>query len=95
MKKMTDASEIRKMIRAGLENNSVLVGANESLKALRAGKAKLVVYATNCPPKLKNDIDYYKNVAGQTVIAGFDGNSVELGTFCGKPFTISVLAVTA
>ncbi len=83
--------EIRKDLKTALEKDKVVIGMNESLKAAAAGNVKVIVYAANCPPDLRDRV----KAAAAKAKAGveqFDGNSIELGTFCGKPFAVSVLA---
>ncbi|MBI4167861.1 MAG: ribosomal L7Ae/L30e/S12e/Gadd45 family protein, partial [Candidatus Aenigmarchaeota archaeon] len=47
--------------------------------------------AANCPSTLRERL---KTVAAaqKIEVEQFDGNSVELGTMCGKPFAVSILA---
>ncbi len=83
--------EIRKELRAALEKGKVVIGTKESLKAAESGKVKTLVYSANCPPALRERL---KTVAAaqKIEVEQFDGNSVELGTMCGKPFAVSILA---
>lgn len=83
--------EVRKELKSALEKGKVVIGTKESLKAAGAGKIKTLVYAANCPSTIRERL---KSVASvhKVEIEQFDGNSVELGTMCGKPFAVSVLA---
>ncbi len=83
--------EARKDLKNALEKGKIIIGVNESIRAVGAGKAKAVVYAANCPSDIREQV---KNAAkdGKADVEQFDGNSVELGTFCGKPFAVLVLA---
>ncbi|MBI4177449.1 MAG: ribosomal L7Ae/L30e/S12e/Gadd45 family protein [Candidatus Aenigmarchaeota archaeon] len=83
--------EIRKELKNALEKNKVIIGAEESFRAVGAGKAKTLVYAANCPVVLREKLKTVA-VANKAGVEQFDGNSVELGTMCGKPFAVSVLA---
>jgi large subunit ribosomal protein L30e len=74
-----------KVIRTG----DVKIGANSTIDAVSKGNAKMVVIADNCPEEVKKALEN-KNVP----VYVYPGTSVDLGkTACGKPFTISVLAV--
>jgi large subunit ribosomal protein L30e len=84
--------DIKKTIREGLEKNLVVMGTKESMKALKDGKVSMITYSTNCPKQTKEEIQRYAKLSKSECI-DFSGNSSELGTFCGKAFRISVLAV--
>ncbi|MFH0889563.1 MAG: 50S ribosomal protein L30e [Candidatus Aenigmatarchaeota archaeon] len=83
--------EIRKDLKTALEKNKVVIGTNESLKVAMSGSAKVVVYAANCPSDIRERVKAAA-VKQKFDVEQFDGNSIELGTFCGKPFAVSVLA---
>ncbi len=84
-------ADTRKIVRTALESRKVVFGANESIKALKGGKAAQVVVSKNCPTDVRDRI---KSASPEAVVMEFDGNAVELGIFCGKPFSIAVLAIT-
>ncbi|MBI3413514.1 MAG: 50S ribosomal protein L30e [Candidatus Aenigmarchaeota archaeon] len=83
--------EIRKELKNALEKGKVAIGTKESLKAAGNGKAKTLVYAANCPSEIRARLKKAA-VTHKIEVEQFDGNSVELGTMCGKPFAVSVLA---
>ncbi|MBI1971704.1 MAG: 50S ribosomal protein L30e [Candidatus Aenigmarchaeota archaeon] len=83
--------EIRKELKTALEKGKVIMGEKESVRAAGAGKVKTLVYAANCPVTTREKLKLIAT-AHKIVIEQFDGNSVELGTMCGKPFAVSVLA---
>ncbi len=85
---MDVASEIRKAVETG----KVILGAKQTLKALKIGKAKAVIIAKNCPDTIKKDVAYYAKLAG-TPLYVFEGDNKALGTVCGKPFSVSTMAV--
>jgi len=60
------------------------VGLRSVRQTARAGKARLVVVASNCQEDLSG--------LGSKVIA-FPGTNAELGSACGKPFSVSALAI--
>ena len=50
------------------------------------GKAQMVVISRNCPSaELRGDIGVKVHV--------FEGNNMELGAMCGKPFSVSALVI--
>lgn len=46
-----------------MKSGKYTLGYNSSLKALRSGKAKLIIIANNCPPLRKSEIEYYAMLA--------------------------------
>ena len=69
-------------IKSILKKNKVLYGFRESKKALKSGKAENIIIASESIGK-----EQFKGPLE------FNGNSKELGTVCGKPFNVSVIAV--
>lgn len=84
--------DIGREIRKAAETGKVVFGTEKSLKAVKTGEAKLVIVAENVPQSVREDIEYYSQLSGLT-IRSYEGSGVELGTLCGKPFIISVIAV--
>ncbi len=83
-------ADVRKIVRAALESEKVVFGANESIRALKKNKAVQIIVSRNCPANVKDRI---KAASSETVVMEFDGNAAEFGIFCGKPFSIAVLAI--
>lgn len=75
-----------------MRSGKVALGYKQTLKALRNGKAKLVIVAVNTPPIRKSEVEYYSMLA-KTGVHHFTGTNNELGTACGKYFRVSCLAV--
>ncbi|MDK2893109.1 50S ribosomal protein L30e [Methanohalophilus sp.] len=72
-----------------IRTGKVKIGANSTIDAVAKGEAKMVVVADNCPAELKEKLED-TNVP----VYVYPGTSVDLGrSACGKPFTISALAV--
>ncbi|KUK04890.1 MAG: large subunit ribosomal protein L30e [Methanosarcinales archaeon] len=79
---------LNKELMSAVKTGKVLLGSKQSLKAVSAGNAKLVVVASNCPPSVKRRLE-----EANVPIIRFDGTGVDLGTVCGKPFAIAALAI--
>ncbi len=75
-----------------LKTGSVVIGSKKTIKLAKLGKTKLVVIARNAPPEVKKDLIYYAKLANIPVYE-FPGTNMELGAVCGKPFSISALAI--
>jgi large subunit ribosomal protein L30e len=76
-------------LKVALQTGKVRLGLNESMESAREKKAKLLIVAKSCPEKKLTDERRFDRIP----IYHFDGSAVELGSACGKPFPISVLAV--
>ena len=59
---------------------------------LKLGKGQLVVVAANAPKEIIEDVEYYANLSEIPSFV-YDGTSVDLGSVCGKPFTVATLIV--
>ncbi|KAG0710932.1 60S ribosomal protein L30 [Chionoecetes opilio] len=76
-----------------MKSGKYVLGYRQTLKCLRAGKAKLVIIANNTPSLRKSEIEYYAMLA-KTGVHHYSGNNIELGTACGKYFRVCSLAIT-
>jgi len=76
-----------------MKSGKVALGYKSTLKALRQGKAWLVIICDNCPPLAKSELEYYAMLA-KTGVHHYAGNNLDLGTACGKYFRVSCLAIT-
>jgi len=75
-----------------VKTGKVLFGANSTIKNVMTGKVRLAIVASNCPDKIRKDIEKYCKLSGIPFIV-FPRNNVEIGRVCGKPFSISALAI--
>merc|ERR1739838_1213810 len=76
-----------------MKSGKYVLGYRQTLKCLRAGKAKLVIIANNTPSLRKSEIEYYAMLA-KTGVHRYSGNNIELGTACGKYFRVCTLSIT-
>ncbi len=81
--------DITRELRTLVTTGKVLLGADQAKKALRAGKARLVVVASNVSRENAEAISGFERAP----VYKFPGTSVELGSACGRPFAVSVLTV--
>jgi len=80
--------DLSKALRRALKTGVVYLGSKRTIKAVRNGKAKLVVVAKNCPEDVMEKLKKY-----DVRIVTYDGTNMELGAICGKPFSVAALAV--
>ncbi len=83
---MVSRDVISKEMKKILKTGKVYFGLKQAKKAMEKGEAKLIIVADNCPEK--KEVEKW-NI---TKIM-FDGDGMELGALCGKPFNISVLTI--
>lgn len=84
--------DIAREIRKAMETGKIILGTDKSLKALKSGDAKLIIYSANCNKESKEDLDYYSKL-GSVQTLEYKGTGVDLGMVCGKPFVVSMIAV--
>merc|ERR1711981_1517748 len=76
-----------------MKSGKYVLGAKQTLKTLRQGKAWLVIISNNCPALKRSEIEYYSMLA-HCGVHHYSGNNIELGTACGKYFRVSCLSIT-
>ncbi len=74
---------IEKEIRTAVDTGKVIMGERETLKAVKAQGVKMVVYASNCREKPKNDLKKCAGIAGVSLYE-LGGSSLDLGAICGR-----------
>lgn len=79
-------ADINKILRSVLTTGKVVIGSRQTLDAVKNGKAQVVVLSSNCIPETITEMK------GVPVIS-YPGTGVDLGVACGKPFSITALAV--
>jgi len=77
--------DIGRALKSAINTGKVEFGVDQTEKAVKSGKAQIVILARNCPSESLKD--------AKVKIHIFDGNNMELGALCGKPFSVSALAV--
>jgi large subunit ribosomal protein L30e len=75
-------------IRLAVADGKVVIGEREVSRCLEKKKAKAIIYASNAPEAL-----HFSRLRSVKTYR-YSGGSVELGVACGKPFTVSVVAIT-
>ena len=87
--KIMDISTALKRI---IDTGNVDFGSEKTVKNVISGSAKLVVISSNCPKKIKEQIEKYCGIENVPIIK-YSGTSLQLGEACGKPFLIASLTV--
>lgn len=76
--------DVARALKVAVDTGEVRFGLRSVHRAVASGKARLVVVASNSQDTLQG--------LGAKVFA-FPGTNAELGAACGKPFSVSALAV--
>lgn len=78
--------DISRALKSAITTGKVEFGVEQTKKAVRDGRAQMVILARNCPSEeLTGDLDVKVHV--------YEGNNMELGALCGKPFSVSALVI--
>ncbi len=92
-KKSKGVESINSKLQLVIKSGKYTLGWKSTMKAVRQGKAKLILVAANCPPLRKSEIEYY-TLLSKTGVHHFAGSNNELGTACGRFYRVSVMAIT-
>ncbi|MGZ7043300.1 MAG: 50S ribosomal protein L30e [Methanobacterium sp.] len=84
--------DIDRGIRVAVDTGTTTLGSDKSVQALKLGKGKLVIIAKNCPVEVREDVMYYSKLS-EVPVYTYEGSSVDLGSVCGKPFTVATLII--
>ncbi len=88
---MTHEEELKEL-RALVQEGKTVIGAERVLKELIKGKMAKIFLASNCPPKVREDVTHNAALAN-TIIFPLSQNGIELGVWCRKNFMISVVGI--
>ncbi len=84
--------DVDRGIRVAVDTGSVTLGSEKSIQGLKHGKGKLVIVAQNCPRDIREDVLHYSKLS-EIPVYTYEGTSVDLGSVCGKPFTVATLTI--
>ena len=65
-----------------------MLGSNRTVEVGSSGQAKLIIYAVDCPMDVRIQLE-----SMDVPVYGFEGMGKDLGSACGKPFSVATLAV--
>ncbi len=85
-------ADLNKDIRLAVDTGKVVLGARELMKAVNGKHAKLVIVASKGKADTVSDVMHACKV-GEVKAIRFEGNSMDLGAICGKPYSVNGLAV--
>ena len=80
------------LLKKALTEGKVVIGKQQTMKLLKQGKIKKVYLASNCPDDFVQEVKHYSQLA-KAVVVKLNRPNDELGIFCKKPFSVSVLGL--
>merc|ERR1712080_663206 len=86
------AESINSRLQLVIKSGKYSLGYKSTLKMLRAGKAKLVLISSNCPPLRKSELEYY-SMLSKADVHHYTGSNNDLGTACGRHYRISCMSI--
>lgn len=81
--------DMNRSLRQVVQTGEVHFGVRQAKKAIKSRKAQLIVVPENIPEATLEELRTISKVP----LVRFDGSNFELGTVCGKPFSVSALTV--
>lgn len=84
--------DLNKSIKTALKEGRVVMSYKNVLRELKTKKLKVIIYANNIPRENLNNLIHNAELT-KTEVKEFPGDNVNLGLICGKPFSVSVLAI--
>ena len=79
-------------LRMAVDSGEVVLGIEETTRAINVSSAKLVIVSAVGNEATVSDLVHICGIAGVKLLK-FAGNSMDLGAVCGKPYSVSSLAV--
>jgi large subunit ribosomal protein L30e len=79
---------VDRALRSSIRTGKVVLGSNRTVEIGQKGEAKLIICATDCPQDVRSQID-----AMDAPVYSYQGMGKDLGSACGKPFSVAILAV--
>ncbi|KDE05381.1 60S ribosomal protein [Microbotryum lychnidis-dioicae p1A1 Lamole] len=90
--KKSSSDNINTRLALVIKSGKYTLGVKSTLKAMRAGKSKLVLISGNCPPLRRSELEYYAMLS-KTPVHLYAGSNVALGTAAGKLFRVGVMSI--
>lgn len=84
--------DVNKTIFAAVKTGKVALGSEQAIEAVRTGKAKLIIIASNCPSDVREKIEHYAKLSRIPTYI-YSSSSLDLGITCRKPFTVTAMAI--
>ncbi len=80
--------DINRALKTAVLTGKVYLGRQQTMKALKRSEVKLVITASNCTDSAVVELKEHEAPCYR-----FSGNNLELGSACGKPFSVSMVSI--
>ncbi len=84
--------DIQKSIRMAVDSGKVEFGERSGRRFALKGGAKLILISKNCPKERRDNLAYLCDKSKISYLS-LEFTSLEIGSICGKPYSISVLSI--
>ncbi len=92
MSKKTKSQDLDKSISMAVSTGKVILGYKRTLSSVLNAKVKAMIISNNVPEEKKEVIDRNCGLSNIPIIK-YNKSGVELGSLCGRPHKVSVLAI--
>jgi len=89
---LASLAEVSREIRRAVDTGKVAFGKKQGEKSVLKGGAELIIISSNAPQMVRERMKQLSQVTSVPVLE-YSGTGLELGSACGKPFTVSVMVV--
>ncbi|HOV51829.1 MAG TPA: 50S ribosomal protein L30e [Methanothrix sp.] len=79
---------VDRALRNSIRTGNVVLGSNRTVEAGLGGKAKLIIFAVDCPADVRAQLETM-----DVPVYSYQGMGKDLGSACGKPFSVAALAI--
>jgi large subunit ribosomal protein L30e len=79
---------VDRALRSSIRTGKVILGSNGTVEAGLGGQAKLIIYSADCPQEVRMQLETI-----DVPVYGYQGMGKDLGSACGKPFSVAALAI--
>ena len=84
--------DVNKQLQIAVRSGKVALGIKEAIDAARFARGKLLILASNCPARDRQNIAQYAKQSGIPIF-DYPGTSVDLGAACLKRYVVAALTV--
>ena len=85
-------SDLNNDIRLVVDTGKISFGSKSTVRAMSENAALAIIIAEKGKNEIITDITHLCGISKMKLIK-FDGNPVELGALCGKPYSVNALAI--
>jgi large subunit ribosomal protein L30e len=79
---------VDRALRSSIKTGNVVLGSNRTVETGLSGEAKLIIFSLDCPVDVRMQLETI-----DIPVYGYQGMGKDLGSACGKPFSVAALAI--